>query len=106
VPSLYITEYSGIAPQGIARGSAQASREQPIAEQKLSIGATAVLSSTFNVNTRLVRLHADSGACSVLFGGAGVVATAASQRLASGVSEFKGIPDKQVVTNLSVITNS
>jgi hypothetical protein len=51
-----------------------------------------------------VRLHADA-VCSVVFGGASAVATASNQRLAAGVSEYHGIPDKGVVTNLSVITN-
>ena len=103
--SLYVTEYAHISPQGIARGAAQAPQEIPIAEQKLTIGATAVLSSTFSTYTRLVRLHADA-VCSVVFGGASAVATANNQRLAAGVSEYHGIPDKGVVTNLSVITNS
>src|SRR3974390_49321 len=105
MPSLYITEYSKISRGGVGKTAAQAPQEPPIAEQKLSIGATAVLSSTFSTYTRLLRIHADAP-CSVLLGGAGVVATANSERLAAGVSEFKGVPDKGVVTNLSVITNS
>jgi hypothetical protein len=103
--SLYVTEYAQISRQGVGVGAAQAPQEPPLAEQKLTIGATAVLSSTFSTYTRLVRLHADA-VCSVVFGGASVTATAANQRVAIGVSEYHGIPDKGVVTNLSVITNS
>lgn len=104
--TLYITEYSQISPQGAARGSAQAPQEQPIVEQTVSFSGPAVLSSAFNAKTRLVRLHADH-TCSVLFGGAGVVATTGSQRLVAGVTEFHGLADGgSGVTNLSVITNS
>ena len=103
--NLYISEYASISPQGINRGQAQVPQEKPLAEQKIAFGATSTLSSTFNVNTRLVRLHAD-GICSVLFGGPSVVATANSQRLIAGVTEYHGIPDKQVVTNLACINNT
>ena len=103
--SLYLTEYAQISRGGVGKTAAQAPQEPPIAEQKLAIGATAVLSSTFSTYTRLLRIHADAP-CSVLLGGASVVATANSERVAAGVTEFKGVPDKGVVTNLSVITNS
>ena len=103
--SLYLTEYSSISHGGVGKTAMQVPQEPPINEQKLSIGATAVLSSTFSTYTRLVRLHSDA-VCSVAFGNASVVATAANQRVAIGVSEYVGIPDKGTITNLSVITNS
>jgi hypothetical protein len=102
--SLYITEYGQISRQGVGVGSAQAPQELPIAEQKLTIGSTAVLSSSFSTYTRLVRLQADA-ICSVKFGGNSVTVDATSQRLAAGVSEYHAIPDKGVVTKVAVITN-
>jgi hypothetical protein len=105
VASLYITEYAQISPQGAARGSAQVGQEQPLAEQKISIAASSTASASFSPYTRLVRLHADA-VCSILFGSSAVTATASSQRLNAGVTEYHGIPDKQVVTKVACITNS
>ena len=103
--SLYITEYSQISRQGVGVGSAQAPQETVLAEQKLTIGGGSTASAAFNANTRLVRLQSDA-VCSVLFGSSSVVATANSQRLAAGVSEYHGIPPYQVVSKVAVITNS
>jgi hypothetical protein len=102
---LYISEYSHISKQGVGVGAGQVPQEPPLAEQKITLAASSTLSATFNVNTRLIRLHADA-ICSVELGGASVVATTGSQRLAAGVTEYKAIPDKQVISNLAVITNT
>ena len=50
--SLYITEYAQISRQGVGVSAAQAPQEPPLAEQKLTIGSTAVLSSTFSTYTK------------------------------------------------------
>lgn len=59
---LYITEYTEILPSGVP-----ASR--PLAEQQITIGATANLSAAFGLNTRAVRLQADAP-CSYTTSGA------------------------------------
>lgn len=104
--SLYITEYGGIS---LGANGAQAPEEPPLAEQKLTIGASSVASAAFNAGTQLVCLHADA-ICSVKFGTAADVAlginptaTAASRRLNADTDRYFGVNGGMKV---AVITNS
>lgn len=96
--SLYITEYAGIS---IGAGGAQAPEEPPLAEQKLTIGASSVQSAAFNTATQLVCLHADA-ICSVTFG-SNPTATTASRRIPVDGERYFGVNGSMKV---AVITNT
>ena len=99
--TLYITEFAS-GSSSIGTLHSEILPQPPVAEQHLNIAAGAVLSAAFNANTRAIRLMSDA-ACSFLIGGATVLATANSARLASGFPEYFGVQPGQF---LSVITNS
>jgi hypothetical protein len=103
MPSLYIAEYEQISNTTV--GNVLAPAAPPYAEQKLAVGAGAILSAALNVRCRFVRLHSDV-ICSVAFSRDPAVdptATTSSQRLAANQTEYFGtVPG----TKISVIANT
>lgn len=97
--TLYVTEYAALQ---IMNG-VPVPAEHPVVEQAVSFSGTAGQSSAFNAKTRFVRIQAD-GICSVLFG-TNPTATTASRRMASGQTEFVGVPPGQSY-RASAITNT
>lgn len=105
---LYITEYASLG------GQVPAALEPALAIQTVAIGATALLSAAFNLQTRIVRLHSDT-ICSVKFGPATPsastpVATANTTRLATNQTEYFTVGPEFCASGaafaVSVITNS
>lgn len=104
---LYVTEFVGAGRYyGSAIPVAHTGSWTENAASPMSIGASAVFSSTFSVNSSLIRLHADS-ICSILVGkstanGGGTV-TANNARMTANQTEYYEVVPGQVI---SVITNS
>ena len=103
---LYVTEFTGAGryyggvPLAYAGGWAEN------AGSPITYTATAGFSSTFAVNTTLIRIHTDS-ICSILIGKAtangGATVTASNARLVAGQTEYFEVPNGWVV---SAITNT
>lgn len=90
---LDITEYSNLALD--RRGNVIPVGQEPaITVQQIVPGGASVASEAFSANTRFVRLHTDVN-CRIEFRAAGPgvdpTATAASQRLAAGATEYFGV---------------
>ena len=96
--SVYITEH--YAPKLVAGNMLPAVSMPPIAEQKITIGAS-TQSSAFNALTQVVGIHAEA-VCSVAFG-ADPTATSANRRLAANSTEYFEVTAGHKV---AVITNT
>ena len=68
----------------------------------VAIGGASAQSAAFNTNTQIVRIEADA-VCSVEIGGANPTATATSQRMSAGQTEYFAVNPGE---KLAVITNS
>jgi len=90
---LDITEYNSLARDSFGN-VIPAGQEPALAVQSLAIAAGSTPSASFSSDTRFVRLHTDA-ACRVEFRANGPntdpVATASSQRLPAGATEFFGV---------------
>ncbi len=93
---LYISEYVGLAKNGIA----QAVVEPALAVQVVDFSGGATSSAAFNSQTNIVRLHTDA-ICSVRFDGQ--AATTSYSRMRSDQTEYFGV---QPGSKLSVIVNT
>lgn len=102
--TLYIAEYSRLS--GMPNAIAQIPQEPPDREQTVAIGGASVASAAFLPTTKCVRLHTDA-ICSVKFGRGGdtadPAASATTQRMVAGQTEFKGVDPGAKV---AVITNT
>ena len=96
---LYISEFSSL-PQ-ISGGQPQCAPYPPVARQTVAIGVSSVSSSAFNAQTKFIRVHTDA-ICSVDIG-AGPVATATTDRLGAGQTEYFGVTGGH---KIAVITNT
>lgn len=99
---LYVTEFVEIM-QGFAGRISQAVMQPPVAEQTIAIGATTATSASFNVKTRLIRVHSDA-ICSIEVG-LTPAATATTARFAANQTEYFGVPVGQGF-KIAVITNT
>lgn len=97
---LYVTEFS---TPTFTPGPATFPALPSNAAQTVSITAGSVASSAFNANTTLVRLATDA-ICSVAFGTA-PTASATTQRMAAGQTEYFHVPQGQSY-KVAVITNT
>lgn len=79
--TLYVTEFGGAGPQVPIADTPK------IAGNNVAIGSSTAQSNAFNSNTALIRVHTDS-ICSVEIGGSSPIATAASQRMNAGDTEY------------------
>ena len=82
--SLYITEYGGIGASG-----AQVPEEPPLAEQKITIGATSLQSAAFAASTEIIRIHGD--AISSYAVGEDPTATTSKARLPADRDRYVGV---------------
>ena len=85
---LFITEYARTG-QSTRNGGVPVGEDPPLAEQVVVNTGASTQSVALNVNTTMVRLHADS-ICSVAFG-ASPTATITNRRMAAGSTEYFGI---------------
>lgn len=99
--TLFISEhedYRGPADGNIIRSPA-------ITSQTVTITSSSVSSVSFQSQTRVIRVHADT-TCSVLFGVA-PSATLSSPRMATGQTEYYALPSTTNTTlKVAVIANS
>jgi hypothetical protein len=95
--TLYIAELSDLAKANTG-GPIQIAQMPPAVEQAIAFGA---VSNAFSVNTRFLRLCADS-ACSIAIG-ANPTATTTNWRLAPNSVEYIGVTPGQ---KISVTSNS
>lgn len=79
---VYITEFRQL---GLG-GNIQAPEMPPVTEQTRAIGASSAQSSAFSLDTKFIRVHADS-ICSIAIG-ANPTATAAKLRMVAGQTEY------------------
>lgn len=82
--NLYLTEFANLG----LNGNAPIPQEPPVTSQKVAF-TTAAQSAAFDEQTRFVRLLPDAD-CHVAFG-ANPTATAAFERMMSGVEYFRGV---------------
>ncbi len=99
--TLYITEFPALGTTHLGT-AAQVPMMPPVADTTIAIGA-ATNSATFQTNTALVRLHADTGV-SVVFTVPGSVATTSKMRLAANQTEYFMVP-MNASYHLSAILN-
>lgn len=83
--TLYITELVDLG-KSHSSGPAQIAKVPGLVEQTIAIGGSSVQSAALNINTRFVRLCADS-VCSVAFG-TNPTATTANMRLPANAPEY------------------
>jgi len=84
--TLYVTEFA--APFiDISRGMPMVGFGAKVAQNNVSIGGSTAQSASFNVLTKIIRVHTDA-ICSVEVGGSNPVATTASSRMAAGQTEY------------------
>lgn len=97
---LYISEY---ARSGISlNGQALAAGEEPaLVTQILGIGTSSITSSSFNVNTKFIRIHADA-ICSFAIGESPQATTAKARLAANQTEYFSVFPGHKI----AVITNT
>ena len=87
---LYITEYAQSGVQN-GQGRGVAYTPQILSQTRLDTSAGSTQSAVFGANTKLVRLHNDSGqACSILFG-TNPTATTGNSRMAKNSTEYYAI---------------
>jgi hypothetical protein len=105
--TLYIAEFSGIAP---VRGpsswpgpntGAPIAGTPPITEQTVTIGSSSTQSAAVNAKTMMVRVHTDA-ICSIAFGN-NPTAVATNMRLAANQTEYFGVTAPM---KIAVITNT
>lgn len=95
----YIQEYRDLAVLQTTIG--QAGLEPRLASQTVSITASSLQSSGFNVYTRMIRVHVDA-TCSIEIGES-PTATASSLRMVANSTEYFGVVPGH---KLAVITNA
>lgn len=95
---LYIAEYSslGIDKSGRALVSPN---EPPINEQVVDFSSGVAASSTFNKETKFIRIHTDAD-CSILIGES-PTATVNNQRMVAGQTEYKAVDNRHKVSAIS-----
>ncbi len=79
--TLYVTEFAA------AYNGYQAVKPPATASQAIAITASSTQTAAFNVNTGIVRVHADV-ACLIEVGGTNPTAASTSMRLAAGQTEY------------------
>lgn len=89
---LYVTEYSDFGQNNFG----PVPREPAIANQLITVTNSSVSSATFNAETRLIRICADTS-CAYAFGVA-PTATATSIRLPANVVEYHSIPSESTTS--------
>lgn len=96
--TLFVTEFIGAPPQSVYY---QAVNMPAVTTQTVAIGGSSVRSSAFNVNTGIVRVHADA-ACHIVIDSGTPTATSSSMRMAAGQTEYFVVKPGQLV---AVITD-
>lgn len=88
---LYVTEYADGAYVA-ASHSITVLAEPALVDQVITTGASSAQSSTFQNNTRFVRLQLDTGQVNVKFGTNPTAVLSTSARLQAGQDRILGVP--------------
>lgn len=99
MPTVYITEFSGVGAQG---GALAVANTPGIASQTVAVGVGSVQCAAFNTNTKMIRVHTDA-VCSVAIGGLNPTAVATEMRFAANQTEYFWVSPGH---KLAVITNT
>lgn len=102
--TLYIAELANLGRPARGGPDMQVAEVPPVAEQTVAIGGASVQSAQLNVNTRFVRLCADT-VCSVAFGG-NPTATTSNLRLPANTPEYFSVETIAGSRLIAVIANT
>ena len=91
MPTLYITEFSGIQPDPYS-GSVVAAAVPSVADQTVAIGASSTQSAVLNAATRLIRVVSDVNCFTKI--GVNPTASAETLRLVADSPEYFAVPAK------------
>lgn len=92
---LYVTEYTGVGPDGIAN--------EPELTTQVVTFTTTTQSAAFSASTSLVRIHTDA-ICSILFG-TNPTATTSTKRMVAGQTEYFRVPLNKAY-KVAAVTNT